>query len=164
MSTSVGYFESNVTAQVLLLANSNELIPITDVTTNDFTIQNGNQLVCANPGSWLFTVQYQLFGLENLEKSNNYIITGWVLFGANGNTPTAITNSVIPISNTKKDADSLTNTFVIKNMNVGDIIRIGIRTDIINESKQSTDSICKSYDTSNSVFTLSLNISGIIFQ
>ena len=162
MSTSVGYFESNVTAQVSLLANANKLVPITNVTTNDFTIQNGNQLVCANPGSWLFTVQYHLFGLENLEIANNYIITGWVLFGANGNTPTAITNSIIPVSDTEKTGTySLTNTFVIKNMNPGDIVRIGIRSDIItnNQSKHLANPTSKSYLT-----TLSVYISGILFQ
>ena len=153
------YVESSTAAQIPSLANTNELVPLAALTTTDFTIQNGNQLVCANAGTWQFTIIYQLYCLDDVEKAKNGTVTGWALYSTGGATPVAITNSAVTNSVTEKKGTAILTNVILQTMSVGDIISFGVRSD--NQCKRCPNTVCKSYITDAGVSTLSVYIAGI---
>ncbi len=160
--TSLGFINAYSTAQTPFAANTNELVPISVVdNTGDFSIQNGNQLLCNNAGYWQITIKYQLYGLEDTEKAKNGTINGWFLYGANGATPTAVANSDASASVTQKKG---TNVLVIMRnfvLAAGDLISIGIRSD--NQCKRCPNTVCKSNVSGSTVNSPSVTISAIKF-
>ena len=161
MSTNKGYLNAYSTVQTPSAANTNQLVPISFVDTTDFTIQNGNQLLCNNTGYWQITLQYQLYGLEDTEKAKNGTINGWFLYGANGATPTAVVNSGAAASVTEKKG---TNVLVIMGnfeLTAGDLISVGIRSD--NECKRCPNTVCKGFISGSNVYAPSVIISAIKF-
>jgi hypothetical protein len=160
--TSLGFINAYSTAQTPLAANTNELVPISVVdNAGDFSIQNGNQLVCNNAGNWQITIQYQLYCLEDTEKAKNGTINGWLLYGANGATPTAVAASSASSSVTEKKG---TNVLVIMRnfvLAAGDLISIGIRSD--NQCKRCPNTVCKGFTSGSNVYSPSVIISAIKF-
>jgi hypothetical protein len=114
---------SNVIAPNLI--NTNQYVSFSFIDTNECIINpnNSTELICQNRGPWQFNIQYQVVtDVANVADSSNSMISTWLVVNGIVETDSSIDSTF---------ADPGINTFTLtygKTLNVGDSIKIGIRS------------------------------------